>query len=174
MSITKEQAATWFETMHPPGQAAREMYRMAAETLRAQVVVDDSLAQMDAFTDVDEYVSYLIGVIRNLETARGNLRAIIEELEDIHGDDLPLPYYRAYRKALRDLKAGIEKVGDNLKMYGMNNWKGMIAIIDMVLQDPEKLMYSQSLEGYEIPEPYLGKWEKYKAKVREKLKEDKP
>lgn len=33
MSITREQAATWFETMHPPGPAAREMYRMAAEAL---------------------------------------------------------------------------------------------------------------------------------------------
>lgn len=86
MKATKEQAAEWFETMHPPGPAAREMYRMAAEALRAQVVVDDSLAQRDAFTDVDEYVSYLIGVIRNLETARGNLRAIIEELEDIYGE----------------------------------------------------------------------------------------
>lgn len=86
MSITKEQAATWFETMHPPGPAAREMYRMAAEALRAQVVVDDSLAQRDAFTDVDEYVSYLIGVIRNLETARGNLRSIIEGLDDIYGE----------------------------------------------------------------------------------------
>lgn len=34
MSITREQAATWFETMRPPVQAAREMYRMAAEALR--------------------------------------------------------------------------------------------------------------------------------------------
>lgn len=34
MSITKEQAATWLETMHPPGPAAREMYRMAAKALR--------------------------------------------------------------------------------------------------------------------------------------------
>lgn len=34
MSITREQAATWFETMHPPGPAAREMYRMAAKVLR--------------------------------------------------------------------------------------------------------------------------------------------
>lgn len=88
--------------------------------------------------------------------------------------DIPLEYYRAYRKALRDLKVGIEKVNENLKKYGMNNWKGMIAIIDMVLQDPEKLMLSQSLSEYEIPEPYLSKWEKYKAKMREKLKEDKP
>lgn len=32
--ITKEQAAEWFEKMHPPGPAAREMYRMAAEALR--------------------------------------------------------------------------------------------------------------------------------------------
>ena len=34
MSITKEQAATWFETMYPPGPAVREMYRMAAKALR--------------------------------------------------------------------------------------------------------------------------------------------
>lgn len=34
MSITKEQAATWFETIHPPGPAVREMYRMAAKALR--------------------------------------------------------------------------------------------------------------------------------------------
>lgn len=35
MKVTKEQAAEWFETMHPPGPAAREMYRMAAKALRA-------------------------------------------------------------------------------------------------------------------------------------------
>lgn len=34
MSITREQAATWFETMRPPGPGAREMYRMAAKALR--------------------------------------------------------------------------------------------------------------------------------------------
>lgn len=34
MSITREQAAIWFEAMHPPGPAAREMYRMAAKALR--------------------------------------------------------------------------------------------------------------------------------------------
>lgn len=34
MSITREQAATWFETMHPLGPGAREMYRMAAKALR--------------------------------------------------------------------------------------------------------------------------------------------
>ena len=85
MSITKEQAATWFETMHPPGPAAREMYRMAAEALRAQVVVDDSLAPRDAFQDDDGYIKYLIGVILNLETARRNLRALVAELEEADG-----------------------------------------------------------------------------------------
>lgn len=33
MSITREQAAAWFETVHPPGPAVREMYRMAAKAL---------------------------------------------------------------------------------------------------------------------------------------------
>lgn len=85
MSITKEQSATWFETMHPPGPAAREMYRMAAQALRAQVVVDDSLAPRSAFSDVDGYIKYLLGVILNLETARGNLRALVAELEEADG-----------------------------------------------------------------------------------------
>ena len=34
MKATKEQAAEWFEKMHPPGPAVREMYRMAAKALR--------------------------------------------------------------------------------------------------------------------------------------------
>ena len=34
MSVTRDQAAEWFEKMHPPGPVAREMYRMAAEALR--------------------------------------------------------------------------------------------------------------------------------------------
>lgn len=86
MKATKEQAAEWFETIHPPGPAAREMYRMAAEALRAHSVVERSLSPRESFSNDDEYIAYLIGVIRNLETARRDLRAIIEELEDIHGE----------------------------------------------------------------------------------------
>lgn len=85
MSITKEQAAAWFEIMHPPGPAAREMYRMAAEALRAQVVVDDSLAPRSAFPDVDGYIKYLIGVILNLQVVREHLRALVAELEEADG-----------------------------------------------------------------------------------------
>lgn len=85
MSITREQAATWFETMHPPGSGAREMYRMAAEALRAQVVVDDSLAPRSAFPDVDGYIKYLIGVILNLQVVREHLRAFVAELEEADG-----------------------------------------------------------------------------------------
>lgn len=85
MSITKEQSATWFETVHPPGPAAREMYRMAAEALRAQIVVDDSLAPRSAFPDVDGYIKYLIGVILNLQVVRESLRALVSELEEGNG-----------------------------------------------------------------------------------------
>lgn len=85
MSITREQAAEWFETTHPPGPAAREMYRMAAEALRAQVVVDDSLAPKSAFPDVDGYIKYLIGVILNLQVVREHLRALVSELEEGNG-----------------------------------------------------------------------------------------
>lgn len=86
MKIATEQSAEWFEKMHPPGPAAREMYRMAAEALRAQVVVDDSLAPRSAFSDVDGYIKYLIGVILNLQVVREHLQALVAELEDIHGE----------------------------------------------------------------------------------------
>lgn len=85
MSITREQAAEWFTTMHPPGPAAREMYRMAAEALRAQIVGDDSLAPRDAFQDDDGYIKYLIGVILNLQVVREHLRALVSELEEGNG-----------------------------------------------------------------------------------------
>ena len=85
MKATKKQAAEWFEKMHPPGSAAREVYRMAAEALRAQSVVERSLSPRESFPSDDEYIAYLIGVIRNLETARGNLRALVAELEEEDG-----------------------------------------------------------------------------------------
>ena len=84
-------------------------------------------------------------------------------------NNLPLQYYSAYRKALRDLKSAIEKEGDSFKHYGMNNWRGMVAVIDIVLKDPEKLMYSASLTGYEVPEPYLAKFREWQRKQKEKL-----
>ena len=87
-------------------------------------------------------------------------------------DDISLTCYSAYRKALRDLKFAIERVGDNFKPYGMNNWKGMVAVIDMVLQDPEKLMRSVSLTGYTIPEPYQGKYKKWAEKKRKEMAEN--
>ena len=62
---------------------------MAAEALRAQIVVDDSLAPRDAFQDDDGYIKYLIGVIRNLETARVNIRALGAELEEAYGSIRP-------------------------------------------------------------------------------------
>lgn len=83
--------------------------------------------------------------------------------------DIPLAYYSAYRKALRDLKSAIEEVGDNFRPYGMNNWKGMVAVIDMVLQDPEKLMCSVSITGYTIPEPYQRKYKKWLEKKRKDM-----
>ena len=95
-----------------------------------------------------------------------------KKLERCMENDLPLQYYPAYRKALRDLKTAIEMVGDNFKRYGMNNWKGMVKVIDVVLKDPEKLMYTASLKGYDIPEPYLSKWRKWQQKKKLEILKD--
>lgn len=77
MSITREQAAEWFETMHPPGPAAREMYRMAAEALRAQVVVDDSLAPRSAFSDVDGYIEAMNKMGRETGWAKRKIDSLL-------------------------------------------------------------------------------------------------
>ena len=95
-----------------------------------------------------------------------------KKLERCMEKDLPLQYYPAYRKALRDLKTAIEMVGDNFKRYGMNNWKGMVKVIDVVLKDPEKLMYTASLKGYDIPEPYLSKWKNWQQKKKLEILKD--
>lgn len=77
VKATKEQAAEWFEKMHPPGPAAREMYRMAAEALRAQVVVDDSLAPRSAFSDVDGYIEALNKMGQETGWAKRKIDALI-------------------------------------------------------------------------------------------------
>ena len=57
MSITKEQAATWFETMHPPGPAVREMYRMAAKALRpvSRVQIEQNKRRWEIQTSISPY-----------------------------------------------------------------------------------------------------------------------
>lgn len=84
-------------------------------------------------------------------------------------NEVPLAYYTAYRKALRDLKSALEKAEEFLKRCGMNNTKGTIAIIDVVLKDPSRLMLTASFEGYELPEKYYQNLKKWKKKRRENM-----
>lgn len=57
MSITREQAATWFETMHPPGPAAREMYRMAAKALHpvSRGQIEQNKRRWEVQTSISSY-----------------------------------------------------------------------------------------------------------------------
>lgn len=87
----------------------------------------------------------------------------------MQNNGLPLSYYPPYRKALRDLKSALEKAEGFLKRCGMNNTKGTIAIIDVVLKDPERLMLTASLEGYELPEKYYRNLQKWEKKRRENM-----
>lgn len=82
--------------------------------------------------------------------------------------ELPLWCYPAYRKALRDLREALGKSSEHLRRCGMNNTKGIVAILGLVLEDPEPLMLTQSLAGYEVPEPYLSKFRAWQRKQREK------
>lgn len=139
-----------------------------ARPWKPQDLIDDLQKMIDEEPD-----TYLNERRTTLCTARDYLKEYfniyLPEQKKAIDNGLPLHYYPVYRKALRDLKDGIEKIGDGFKMYSMNNWKGMMAVIDMVLEDPEKLMYSASLKGYEVPEPYLNKFRAWQRKQKEKL-----
>ena len=90
----------------------------------------------------EEPDAYLNDRRTTLCTARDYLKeyfnTYLPEQKKAIDSGLPLHYYPVYRKALRDLKEGIEKVGDGFKMYSMNNWKGMMAVIDMVFSRSRK------------------------------------
>lgn len=74
-------AAKWFSTRHPPGPAAREMYKMAAAALKACAVIGESLSPREEFDNDEEYIDYLISVIHGLETIRQRQREMITALE---------------------------------------------------------------------------------------------
>lgn len=48
-------------------------------------ILRESLLPREAFRSDGEYIVYLIEVINNLETARGNLRALVSALEEGNG-----------------------------------------------------------------------------------------
>ena len=52
-------------------------------------ILRESLSPREAFRSDGEYIVYLIEVINNLETARGNIRALVAELEEAYGSIRP-------------------------------------------------------------------------------------
>lgn len=105
MSITKEQAATWFETMHPPGPAAREMYRMAAEALRAQSVVEWSLSPRESLLGGDGDAG---GDRMKIEIDIGEYFTQ-EMIKEIAEDELRKSFRRQFQK-----ESDVERVISNL------------------------------------------------------------
>lgn len=83
---------------------------------------------------------------------------------------MELQYYRFYKKSLRDLKIALENSSDFLKHCGMNNITGVQTIIEIVLKDPDILMLTGSISGYEVPEKYWKNYDKWRKKQIEKYK----
>lgn len=78
------------------------------------------------------------------------------------------PFLTIYRKAMRDICEALKKGEDRLKIYGMNNTKGSIAIIEAAMDNIEMLALFQSFEGCEVPEIYQ---KKYKERSKRQMKE---
>lgn len=89
-----------------------------ARPWKPQDLLDDLQKMID-----EESGTYLNNHRTTLCTARDYLKeyfnAYLPEQKNAIDNGLPLHYYPVYRKALRDLKDGIEKVGDGFKMYSI-------------------------------------------------------
>lgn len=85
-------------------------------------------------------------------------------------DQIPLPYIKAYRKALRDVVDWLERHEQQIKTYKLTTGKDYMAFLRMFRDKPDSLMEMGGFaDGYKVPDEC-----KYKVKkVIEKRKESK-
>lgn len=90
-------------------------------------------------------------------------------------EQIPLPYIKAYRKALRDVVDWLERHEQQTKIYKLTTGKDCTAFIRIFRDEPDSLMeMSGFADGYRVPDECKDKVkkaiEKWKEKQNEKLK----
>lgn len=84
-------------------------------------------------------------------------------------EQIPLPYIKAYRKALRDVVDWLERHEQQMKTYKLTTGKDYMAFLRMFRDEPDSLMEMGGLaDGYRVPDECRDKVRKTIEKYREK------
>ena len=84
-------------------------------------------------------------------------------------DAIPLPYIKAYRKALRDVVDWLERHEQQMKAYKLTTGKDCMAFLRMFRDEPNSLMEMGGFaDGYRVPDECKNKVKKVIEKRKEK------
>ena len=84
-------------------------------------------------------------------------------------EQIPLPYIKAYRKALRDVVDWLERHEQQMKAYKLTTGKDYMAFLRMFRDAPDNLMEMGGFaDGYKVPDECKDKVKKVIEKRKEK------
>ena len=84
-------------------------------------------------------------------------------------EQIPLPYIKAYRKALRDVVDWLERHEQQMKAYKLTTGKDYMAFLRMFRDVPDNLMEMGGFaDGYKVPDECKDKVKKVIEKRKEK------
>lgn len=84
-------------------------------------------------------------------------------------EQIPLPYIKAYRKALRDVVDWLEWHEQQMKVYKLTTGKDYMAFLKMFRDEPNSLMeMSGFADEYRVPDECKDKVKKVIEKQKEK------
>lgn len=84
-------------------------------------------------------------------------------------EQIPLPYIKAYRKALRDVVDWLERHEQQMKAYKLTTGKDYMAFLRMFRDEPYNLMEMGGFaDGYGMPDECEDKVKKVIEKRKEK------
>lgn len=101
----------------------------------------------------------------------GGMETIVVVMEErkMCNEQIPLPYIKAYRKALRDVVDWLERHEQQMKVYKLTTGKDYMAFLRMFRDAPDNLMEMGGFaDEYKMPDECKDKVKKVIEKRKEK------
>ena len=101
----------------------------------------------------------------------GGMETIVVVMEErkMCNEQIPLPYIKAYRKALRDVVDWLERHEQQMKVYKLTTGKDYMAFLRMFRDAPDNLMEMGGFaDEYKVPDECKDKVKKVIEKRKEK------
>ncbi len=99
-----------------------------------------------------------------------NSAPVVDSIPIDNYNQIPLPYIKVYRKALRDVVDWLERHEQQMKAYKLTTGKDYMAFLRMLRDAPDSLMEMGGFaDGYRVPDKCKDKVKKAIEKRREQL-----